>query len=145
MIGCVRLSLFKLCETWKLSCLCFFLLDTLYNNKNPAFWRHRHAYRPHPDTWSHVNVHHETTVSVFLGFIQRAFVRWRFVPILMEAHAWLRGMWGVCALVCVSLPLQGLVSVKTHGIHDVQIVCISWDSVNRLFSAIVSYAHPPHY
>ena len=41
-------------------------------------WYSGHAYRTHPDTWPHVNVQHETMVSVFLGFtIQCAFVRRR--------------------------------------------------------------------
>ena len=72
----------------KLSCLCFFLLDTLYKHLKSSIlsWHRGHAYRPHPDTWPPVQ--RGMMVSVFLGFtIQRAFVRWRFVPILNEAHA----------------------------------------------------------
>ena len=50
----------------------------------------------HPDTWPPVQP--EMIVLVFLGFtVQHAFVRRRFVPILMEAHALLRGTWDMCS------------------------------------------------
>ena len=68
----------------KRSCLCFFLLDTLYTClKFILSWHRGHAYWSHPETW----LPREMMVSVSLEFTtQRAFVRQRFTPILMEAH-----------------------------------------------------------
>ena len=76
----------------KLTCLCFFLLDTLYKHLKSCVlsWHCRHAYWSHTHTWPPVQ--RETMVSVFLGFNLR-----QFVPILKEAHAQLRGV-QVCAL-----------------------------------------------
>ena len=67
----LELNIFKLCKMLKNCLVC------------ASFCRH--AYRPHPDTCTWPPLQCEMMVSVFLG--QRAFVRRRFVPILMEAHA----------------------------------------------------------
>ena len=73
------------------------------------------------------------------------------VPILMEAHAWLRGAWSIflneglgtwsmCSGLCESSLTETSFcenprnTRRSNGVH-----------VNRLFPTNVSYAHPPHW